>query len=118
MHIFHTAMSSEDFYKLGCVYMKHGICKSKHVGLRRYRSFFGMSPNICFILWNKLKSTLPLESEPKHLLWCLLFLKQYHVEHSRRTILDADEKTIRKWSWIFIKHLADLNMVCSIIIVQ
>lgn len=91
--------------------MKHGICKSKHIGLRRFRSFFGVSPNICSITWKMLRSTAPLGSTPKHLLWCLHFLKQYPSEHSRRSILDADEKTIRKWSWIFVKLLADLSVV-------
>lgn len=104
-------MSSESFYELGCSYMGHDIKKSVIVGTRRFKSFFGMSPNICSMIWSLLKEKMPSESKPKHILWCLFFLKQYTVEHVRRTVFDTDEKTVRNWSWIFVELLADLNTV-------
>ena len=66
---------------------------------------------MCFLVWNKIKLEAPSGAEPKHLLWCLNFLKQYPVEHTRRALLNADEKTIRKWTWNFVKLVADMNTV-------
>lgn len=107
-------MSGEYFYKLGCVYMKHKLKASKKLGLRRFRAFFGVTPTVCLRVWNLIIRELPIGSKPKHLLWCLNYLKQYSTEHMRRTIFNADEKSIRKWTLIFIQHLADLTVVCSI----
>lgn len=79
--------------------------------MRRFKSFFGVSPSICAIIWEKIKREIPSTAEPKHLLWSLNFLKQYHVEHSRTTIFKADEKTIRKWTWIIVELIANLDVV-------
>lgn len=108
---FHLEMSTAFFLKIGNGYIKHDRKLSKQTGLRRFKSFFGITPSVCSIIWDSLKNKIPAESAPKHLLWCLLFLKQYSVEHIRHTILNADEKTIRKWTWFYVKLLADLNVV-------
>lgn len=99
------------FFKKGFIYMKHTTNMSKKVGMRRFRCFFGITPSMCKIVWELLRERIPLGAEPKHLLWGLNFLKQYDTEHVRRVIFNSDEKTIRKWSWIFIKLIADLNVV-------
>ncbi len=79
-------MSSNLFYSLGCSYMNHNQKNSAKVGVRRFKSFFGVSQNVCAELWNLLRYDMPNESKPKHLLWCLFFLKQYTVEHVRKSI--------------------------------
>lgn len=84
---------------------------SVYVGLRRFKCFFGVSPQVCAIVWDECYNKLPNGAEPKHLLWCLFFLKQYQPEHVRRVILKADEKTIRKWTWSLITLLSDMNVV-------
>lgn len=53
----------------------------------------------------------PDGAEPKHLLWCMLFLKNYHKEHVNASIAKVDEKTFRLWVWRFIKLLAQLDVV-------
>lgn len=78
---------------------------------RRFKSFFGVTPNVCAIVWRKIHSEAPIGFEPKHLLWGLNFLKQYTVEENRHSTLRADEKTIRKWTWISVKLLSNLNVV-------
>lgn len=104
-------MDSEGFYKLGCCYTGHKKKHSKIIGTRRYKSFFGITPLVTSIVWQKTFSDLPAGLEPKHLLWCLNFLKQYNVEHTRRLIFKTDEKCMRKWTWIFINILANLDTV-------
>lgn len=105
-------MSTKTFENLGNIYMKNRHNTRKNVSFRRFKSFFGVTPAVCSLIWQMLIGKKPPEAEPKHLLWSLNFLKQYNVEHTRRSIFKADEKTIRKWSWVFIQLLADLNVVC------
>lgn len=40
-------------------------------------------------------------------------MKQYSDEHTRRAVLDANEKTIRNWTCIFVKLVSDVNVVCQ-----
>lgn len=105
-------MSTESFRKLGDRYIKQSLHgRSDKIRLRRFKSFFGTTPRICAIIWAMLEHKRPSKSAPKHLLWCLLFLKQYNVEHTRRAILKTNEKTLRHWTWIYINLLADLDVV-------
>jgi len=103
--------TDHEFLKLGNVYTKSTLARSKYMALRRFKSFFGVSPQVCSIIWAELENDLPIGSQPKHLLWCLSFLKQYGTEHYRRSIFKADEKTLRKWTWTFVKLLSNLNVV-------
>lgn len=103
--------TSDTFVKIGNRYTESSLGRSKKIALRRFKSFFGVTPNVCSIIWKKLQNELPDGAEPKHLLWCLLFLKQYSNEHNRHSILGADEKTIRKWTWTFIELLSNMDVV-------
>lgn len=91
-----------------------GVKQRKATNLQRFKSFFGITPHVCSIVWEQVKKEAPAESKPKHLLWCLNFLKQYTNEHTRKSLFKADEKTIRKWTWIYIELLSKLNVVCTI----
>lgn len=44
-----------------------------------------------------------------HLLWTLLFLKTYGKESIMSTIVEADEKTVRKWVWHIAELIADMD---------
>ncbi|ETV69081.1 hypothetical protein H257_15216 [Aphanomyces astaci] len=48
--------------------------------LRRYRAVFGISPGSTSVTWSLTDATRPSTSRPKHLLWCLMFLKVYASE--------------------------------------
>lgn len=112
MKFYYRIMFSRDLFKrLGFKYMKHKASQSKTLGLRRFKSFFGITPDLCSLIWNKINASAPTGAEPKHLLWSLFYLKQYDVEHTRRTLFHTDEKTIRKWTWIFIELLSNLEVV-------
>lgn len=110
-------MSADDnfFFSLGmrivskdCFAGSHQRCP--RVQRERYHAFFGASPYVCSLLWAYLASSGSLDSAcvPKHLLWCLLFLKTYATEHVLAVIVGADEKTVRKWVWYLIEELGDL----------
>jgi hypothetical protein len=58
-----------------------------------------------------LAEKIPVHGQPEHLLWCLIFLKQYKTENQNHALVKADEKTIRKWVWIFVDLIANLKVV-------
>lgn len=87
----------------------HGI--SGLIFDRRFRHLFGVTPHVVSEVWNRMKHNLPRRSNCKHLLWALLFLKCYGSEHVHCALVGADEKTFRKWSWIFVKKISELRVV-------
>ena len=103
-----------EFWVAGCIVTKHDLGRSKHVGLRRFREHFGTTPNICEIVWNLLddQELHPHGALPIHLLCALLFLKLYESEHINRSLTGFDEKTFRKWQWLYVDLMAHkLHMV-------
>lgn len=75
---------------------------------RIFRAFFGCSPVTCAAIWNRL-DTWQLhrtDAKPKCLLCSLLFLKQYPIEPICATLSCFDEKTFRKWAWIYTELIA------------
>lgn len=102
-------MSAATFLRLGNIYTK--ATSNTNTNLRRFTSFFGITPKVCARIWEMIKSSLPAGSKPTHLLWSLNFLKQYNTEHTRRSLFKADEKTLRKWTWVFIELMSNLNVV-------
>lgn len=98
------------FWIEGSAYAHHNTERSSLTGYRKFRTYFGISPEQCSIIWNRI-SDKPSGAEPKHLLWCMLFLRNYHKEHVNAAIVSVDEKTFRKWTWIFVELLSELNAV-------
>lgn len=85
---------------------------------RKFLAFFGTTAFVCALLWAMLLPQLPdLPSNvhPKHLLWALIFLKQYNIEEVNAKLAACDEKTFRKWVWLFVEMIAELesNVVSS-----
>lgn len=101
----------ELFYEFGKEIMKHASA-SGLVGSRRFRSFFGVSPNICAICWNMIKDELPTSYQEVHLLWALFFLKCYNTESVNHAVAGCDEKTFREKVWTVIDRLAFIKVVC------
>lgn len=99
------------FYDIGKDLMKH-TSASILVGSRRFKSFFGVSPNICAICWKIIKGDLPTSFREVHLLWALFFLKSYNTESVNHAFADCDEKTFRTKVWTVIERLAFMKVVC------
>ena len=80
---------------------------------RLFRSFFGTSSKISALLWRFISIDRNKHSTaaPKHLLWALLFLKIYATEYVHCAFAGGvDPKTFRKWCWIFVKAIANLDV--------
>ena len=77
----------------------------------RFRSCFGASSEIVADLWNRIETSIDeAGAEPKHLLWALVFMKVYSTEDIHCSIVGwPSVRTFRKWSWYFIRKIADLK---------
>ena len=71
-----------------------------------YSSFFGLTPETTCTAWDVISTpTVHPRLLPKHLLWALLFLKQYGNERILASIAKTTPKTYRKWIWIVLEGL-------------
>ena len=64
----------------------------------RFQSAFGVNPLICHHIWilimkNGALNDLPA-ARPKHLLWTLLFLKQYNSMELNASIVGVNKKNV------------------------
>ena len=81
----------------------------------RFRTFFGVSPKVVENIWNRLdpfRTIEPIHSgvKPMHLLWALLFMKVYAEESIHAGLVGGvDEKTFRKWVWVFVQEISYLE---------
>lgn len=101
------------FWSQGLSYANRSTSLSSLTGIRVFKSFYGIAPEVCSKLW-RLLADKPSNSEPKYLLWALFFLKRYNTEHVNAALVKCDEKTFRKWIWIFIKLLSSLELVLQL----
>jgi hypothetical protein len=115
---------SRYFYDLGFLIIKGENCrgqKSNSTNHRSFRSFFGVSADVCAELWKLLHPVNVNGASPKHLLWALFFLKVYPTESIGASMVGhVDEKTYRKWVWIFVDKISDLcsHLVCQVFCVN
>lgn len=107
-------VNSMTFLKIGNQITKTKCGQKMTIKERRFKSHFGIRPNVCEIVWTQIIERAPVGFKPKHLLWGLNFLKQYSDEHNRHSLFKADEKTIREWSWKTVRLLSDLDVVSDI----
>ena len=99
------------FWNLGHKITGHNTEGSLSLGYRKFRAFFGTSPMVCVTVWDMLLFHRPRKSTPEHLLWALLLLKQYNIESVNAALVGVSEKTFRKWSLIYIRLLANIQVV-------
>ena len=78
---------------------------------RRSDAVFRIQTKVWVFPWYISEGILPNRAEPEHLLWALSFLKWYEAEESRATPFLVDEKTIRKWTKIFVTAINELNLL-------
>lgn len=102
------------FWNEGLTFANSEAQISRLTAHRKFRSFYGVSPDVCAIIWT-LIAEKPSGAQPKHLLWCLLFLKRYNTEHVNASIVKVDEKTFRLWTWTFIELISKLNVVTELL---
>ena len=89
----------------------------------QFRATFGVTPAICDIIWESIVHTVYSvmrihNFQPRHLLWGLLFLKQYGTERIMAQTCHASERTYRKWTKVVIVLIAGLmNQVVGSMII-
>ena len=102
---------------LGIAIMKETHRLRPKAERRKFKAHFGSTAKQQSIAWKQLlkHSLLPEKSEPKHLLWALLFMKSYASEDVLCSKLGSiDDNTLRKWVWAFIVALSKLcNRIVS-----
>ena len=79
---------------------------------RVFREHFGCSVLVFIVLWNMLVTTnvLPEGGMIEHLLWTLLFLKEYAKQHVLCSMCGGvDKDTFREWVWKFIFAIVELE---------
>jgi hypothetical protein len=79
--------------------------------MTKFSSVFGTTPSMCVVIWKRLlrSERFKCHTSPIHLLWTLLFLKTYGKASIMSTIVEADEKTIRKWVWHIAELIVDMD---------
>jgi hypothetical protein len=108
------AVGSEVFTTLAAMLVPSSFApdrSSARTKARRYKALFGVSAATCSRLWALVKPSSPSSAGSRHLLWTLYFLKQYSHEEVNAAFCQCDEKTFRKWSWMVMQVLADLELV-------
>ena len=92
--------------KLGMTMMQRSNSGSSETRDRRFRSHFGVTPEICGHIWDALLD-LPKAAEKMHLLWGLMFLMLYGTESVNASMAGGvDESTFRNWSWFFVEAIS------------
>ena len=104
-----------EFKLLGFSIIGKSSTGSINTQFRRFKSHFGIDWFLCAKLWVLLIPILYDQSHPKgaktkHLLWTLMFLRLYDTEEILSGKVTADEKTYRKWVWIFIGYIYYLQV--------
>jgi hypothetical protein len=102
-----------EFSKLACEMMWRTYNASEKIRTRRIKSFFGAPALVIAKLWELLMekagpwSTL---TRKQHLLWALHLAKVYASQAVISSNVGApDEKTYRKWAWLFLDGLVSLT---------
>ena len=83
-----------------------------HHWLRQYRWLFGVTPLKAALILDLLKYQHgEIDVRPEHLLWSLLFLRQYGPEEVMASMADTTPKTFREKTWYLVFLIAELNLI-------
>ena len=85
---------------------------------RTYIANYGMNLYNLGITYNLMVSsnteyynTKEKKASTKHFLWALYFLKNYPSTDNMVAIFDTNDKTLRKWIWIVIDMIKNIDNV-------
>ena len=102
----------EEVERIGCELMGKKFTKRHDYFIRRFRGWYGVDPAVVAILWNMLETNgicrRIKSNNIIHLMWALHFLKDYGTEHQYSALFNVDEKTYRKWIWLYIEAIFSL----------
>ncbi len=75
----------------------------------QWMACFGAKPNVMAHLWTLIdpERTMPTGVKTEHIIWAFYFLKLYTQEEvNTRNVGGPDEKTFRKWVWLFVEAIS------------
>ena len=105
-------VAPETFFNLGSIlYPILKLGQSEIIRQRRFITFFGASYDVIFDLWELIVNYLPRNRNPMHLMWTMLFLKQYNKDSTNASVCGCDEKTFRNWVWLYLRVISRLDFV-------
>ena len=83
---------------------------------RHFRAMFGVSSRTAHLLWITLDIDVmgPRGGKRIHLLWMVMFLKEYCTQDSLSGICGVTRKTFRQWVDVFLDCVSNLNLVSFI----
>ena len=106
-------MDASSFLKLGLSLFSEAARSDRSHATQNqcFKGLCGVHPTVCVIVWGELKQSMLVEDacKPKHPLWVLIFLKTYTTKSSLAVAIGVDEKTLRKWIFIIIYAISDLE---------
>ena len=84
----------------------------------RFHAVFGCQSPVALVL-SGMVLTEPMVvpgATAVHMMWALMFLKVSGNETTMSTMAGVDEKTFRKWAWVLIEAISDLesSVVCCL----
>lgn len=82
--------------------------------VNRFIASFGVTPRHCSLIWHFCRDDVYMadtNATKLHLLWTLNLLKTGDTEHELHGRWRADEKTIRKWVYIFLRVISEMGVV-------
>jgi hypothetical protein len=85
----------------------------------RFKGWFGASPKTCENMWSDMQTTngadgAPIsrsDSNPRHLLLALRWLRGYPTEKVLEGTFKMSEKTVRKWCFGFVRKIQALKVI-------
>jgi hypothetical protein len=110
-------LNAGEFEVLGRKIAKYKQSRSEKVTQRRFKAEFGVPTSVAAIVWqNVVESSFLRDNihglkppDPKHMLWALMLLKQYSNHETLAKAAQADVKTFRKWSELYLEAIAELD---------
>lgn len=104
------------WYELGMNFInrRSNLTQYKNLKDHHFRDFkgsFGSSRLVMKKCWSLLMTVCELDKgvAPYHLIWALFFLKVYGSESTNIALAKCDHKTYRKWTWMLIIAISDLE---------
>jgi hypothetical protein len=79
---------------------------------RRWMACFRATQAVMADVWTRIDpvNTMPNGAAPHHLTWMFYFIKLYNQEETNSiNVGGVDEKTFRKWTWLFIEATSFLE---------
>ena len=81
-----------------------------------FRGFFGACPESCLGILSDMQTAVPLEyrignPNPIYFLMTMNWLSTYKKESELAGLFKLDEKTVRKWIWIYVRAIQALKAI-------